>query len=152
MADNLSPQAVTLEGVMYTIMPLAGMASFRMQNRLAAILAPSAAPLLIGDTAALPAAIRDLFVKLTPNEQEEITRELLDRSTADGKTLLNSKGTGCFDAHFATRSHLVWPLLHHAIRVNFSGGFDALVKWLRPLLAGMLSKAAESNSPSTSDT
>lgn len=151
MADELKPQATVIEGVRYTVMPLAGMAAFRMQNRLAAILAPSAAPVIVGDTAALASAMRDLFGKLTPNEQEEITRELLERSTADGKTLLSVKGAGCFDAHFATRSHLVWPLLNFAIQVNYAGGFDALVKWIGPLLTGWVKKAEGSSSPSTSE-
>lgn len=118
-------------GVTFAVTPLPGKKALRMQPRLARIFAPALAQ--AGED--IGAALDSLFLRLTPDEYEAITQELLYNATADGVPLFNAGG--CFDALFTGRSELVPQLLRFAIEeVNFAGFFDAFGGMLKRLAAG----------------
>ena len=105
-------------GVNFGVTPLPGKRALRMQPRLARIFAPALAQ--AGED--VGGALDSLFLRLTPEEYEAITSELLYNATADGVPLFNAGG--CFDALFTGRSEMVPQLLKFAIEeVNFAGFF-----------------------------
>ncbi len=105
-------------GVTYTVTQLPGMKALRMQPRLARVIAPA----LAQASTDIGAGVASLFERLTPDELEAITRELLYNATADEIPLFGVKG--CFESHFAGRSEKLIALLRFAIEeVNFAGFF-----------------------------
>lgn len=127
----IEPKCKEIGGITFAVTPLPGKKALRMQPRLARIFAPALAQ--AGED--VGAALDSLFSRLTPDEYEAITSELLYNTTADGVPLFNAGG--CFDTLFTGRSELVPQLLKFAIEeVNFAGFFDAFGGMLQKLAAG----------------
>ncbi len=109
-----------IKGITFSVTPLPGKKAARMQPRLGRLFAPAIAQAATRDVGG---ALDTFFSRLTPDEYEAITQELLFNALADGVPLYGPGG--CFDALFTGRSEIVPQLLRFAIsEVNFAGFFD----------------------------
>lgn len=151
MSNDLVMQFRDIDGVKYGVAPLPAMRGFRLKAKLLADVLPAVALAFDKDNArGLADAASQLFQALTPDELEAATRELLYRSTADGKLIFNGKGVGdLFETHFAGRTHIVWQLLRFAAEVNWSGFFDELRKRLGPALQTLISQFSSQSASSS---
>jgi hypothetical protein len=148
-------EEVNVDGFRYRVTQLTGFAGFRMSNRILHLLVdalPAVAKLvnqgkglreLLGTTdveALLPAA-GSIINKLSADDQESLTRELLEPVVV----VLNGKQEpvlDIFDTHFQGRIASVYKLVFAAIRVNF-GNFG--------VGRGSAGTSPQSQTPSVSD-
>lgn len=133
----LETQTKTIDGHKFTVTQLPAMRGLRMFRRLGSAVAPAIARAVESakaggdlELASAASAVDLLFSKLTEDELEAITRELLSQSTMDDMALFPSQ----FDLKLSGRIETVLKLLAFAVEVNYRGFFDALrgVLTLRP--------------------
>ena len=94
------------------------------------------------DTQSLGAALEALFERLTPEQQDQMTEELLQGALVDGVPLWPQ-----FNVHFQGRVREAFQLLHFSLKVNFGDFFKGLLA-----AAGSLSPKKPAEKPSTSPT
>lgn len=107
----------TIDGVRVTLTQLPAMRALKLLPRLGKILAPVLGHLNTDVAAALPL----LFDRLTGEELEDITKELLSTALADGKPLLQ-----VMDLVFQGRPETVLKVLKFALEANYRGFFSGL--------------------------
>lgn len=108
-------------GVRFGVTTLPGMRGLRMQNRLLRIVGPALARASDGD---ISTAVGLLFDKLSDDELESITKDLLYNATANDVPLFGAGGS--FDGVMAGKAEVAFQLIMFAIQVNFGGFFDVL--------------------------
>jgi hypothetical protein len=121
---------VSVDGFRYRVTQLTGFAGFRMSNRLLRLMVdalPAVAKMAGGaklsalldqELDTLLPAVGAIIAKLTADEQEEITRELL----APVVVVLSGKQEpvlDVFDIHFQGRIASAYKLVFQTIKVNF---------------------------------
>ena len=134
----------------YTVQQLPARPALKLFNKLARVATPALGKLMSGgatkiselDTANLGAALEALFERLTPEQQDQMTEELLQAALVDGAPLWPQ-----FNVHFQGRIAEVFQLLRFALKVNFGDFFKGLLA-----AAGSLSPKKPAEKPSTSPT
>ena len=134
----------------YTVQQLPARPALKLFNKLARVATPALGKLMAGgatkiselDTASLGAALEALFERLTPEQQDQMTEELLQTALVDGAPLWPQ-----FNVHFQGRIAEVFQLLRFALKVNFGDFFKGLLA-----AAGSLSPKKPAEKPSTSPT
>jgi hypothetical protein len=115
------------------------MRSLRLAARLGKVVGPALVGALMtgGMSADALPALGTLFDRLSPDELEVLTRELLASATVivDGK---NAPVMDVFDSIFQGRLHEVLQLLRAALVLNYGESFSELVA----AASGLTSKAA----------
>lgn len=150
-------QTKTIDGMTFTVQQLPAMRAQRLKPRIVSILAGPAAKIgtVLGgarrledlDLGALAGAFDALAGKLSPDEYEAVTRELLETTLVQqGPNLIPLLPV--FDDIMAGRTLTVDKLLLFAVEVNYGDFFDALRGAFGRTLAESLSK--ESTISSTS--
>lgn len=135
----------------YTVQQLPARPALKLFNKLARVATPALGKLLGGqgtaklselDATSLGAALEALFDRLSPEQQDQMTEELLQGALVDGAPLWPQ-----FNVHFQGRIVEVFQLLRFALKVNFGDFFKGLLA-----AAGSLSAKKPAESPSTSPT
>lgn len=138
----IKTQTTTIGGVRYTVQQLPVTRALRLSAKLGGILAPALAKAsksvagtnldnIAGlDISLLGDALETLMMKMTPDELEFCTKELLYVLEKDGKDISRS-----FDTEFCGELLTVFKLLRFAFEVNFGDFFDAARGWQAKLRA-----------------
>lgn len=122
-------QTAVIDGMTFGITQLTTMKSLRMLNRLGRALGPALAKLgsvsagNVADMSVGPfgEAVAALCERLSDDELEAITRELLATATVNGALLMPQ-----FDVTLQGRADTVIKLLKFALTVNYGSFFNAL--------------------------
>lgn len=131
----IKTQSVVIDGDTYELTQLPAMRAMKLFARIGGVLGPAlaqAAPaasakgVLGMDIGLLGGAIESLAAKLTPEELEVITKDLLWSLRKNGKDC-----TGSFDVEMQGKIMTVFALLRFAFEVNYGDFTDALRR-LRP--------------------
>ncbi len=111
-----------IDGARYGVSQLPAMRGLRMFNRLTRVLGPALTKAAAADgLGSLPDALLLLTEKLSDDELEAITRELLYNATQNEAPLMS-----LFDTLMAGKTGTVLKLLAFAVEVNYASFFDAL--------------------------
>lgn len=140
-----------IDGARFVVTKLPAMRGFRTLNRLMRALGPALAAaagaaggLMEMNLGQLGSAVELLFEKLSDDEQEHLTRELLYAASANGKPLFGAEG--CFDDEFAGKHDTLLKLIVFAIEVNYGSFTNAL---RRSIAGAPQAQGTPSSSPST---
>ena len=122
----IATQEKTIDGLRFAVTQLPAMKAFRTLNRIGRALGPALAKGLgalkgkLGDASveALGGAATELFARLSDDELEALTRELLTFCTVDGKPLMPQ-----FDLVMQGRMGTLLKLLRFAFEVNYGDFF-----------------------------
>lgn len=137
----------SIDGMTFGVTQLPAIRGLRLFNRLGRVLAPAlarAAGSQAGgevDLGGLAGALDLLFSKLSDDELEGITRELLWNATVEGRPLLQE-----MDATLGGKVGTLLKLVGFAVEVNYGGFFAAL----RGLVPALVRKAAPRSTSPTS--
>lgn len=126
-------ESKVIDGMTFTVQQLPAMRALRLLNRLGRFFTPALASLVGGggklgqaDVGALAAAAGGLFDRLSEDELERLTKDLLETATV----AIDGKDTGPvmpqFDLLFQGKMGAVLKLLAFALQVNYSDFSDAL--------------------------
>lgn len=138
----IKTQSTNIGGVKYTVQQLPVTRALRLSAKLGGIIAPALAKAsksvsgmslesLGGlDVALFGDAIETFMTKMSPDELEFCTKELLYVLEKDGKDISRS-----FDTEFCGELMTVFKLLRFAFEVNFGDFFDAARSWQTKLRA-----------------
>jgi hypothetical protein len=124
----LEPREVLIGERRFTLSPLPAMRAHRLLARLGRIAGPAVISAIIegGLSAQALPALASFFDKLSPDELEGLTRELLAGSSVnDGKS--NQDVMAVFDIAFQGRLHEVLQLLREALVLNYGASFHTLL-------------------------
>lgn len=140
----IATQERTIDGMKFTVTQLPAMKGLRTLNRIGRVLGPAFAKVAGAsgsgnvtdmDLSKLGDAVEALFERLTDDELEQLTRELLAQATCDGKLLMPQ-----FDLILAGKVDVILQLLRFAFEVNYGNFFAGL--------AGMVAAGQAKPSPS----
>lgn len=156
------PPNIVIDGATYVVSPLPTWRGFELQLRIL----PAAIDIMtaiakvwreglleadVGEVArelgpALSDLVARVFQRLPPAEFSAVARELLQLATCNGQALFGAAGNP-IDVLLQQKTATLWPLLWHAIRVNYPDVFR-----MRPRPAAGASanaEAAPSGTPTT---
>jgi len=140
----------SIDGLNFGVTQLPAMRGLRLFNRLGRVLAPAVARAAASQTdgevqlEGLAGALDLLFAKLSDDELEGITRELLWNATVEGRPLLQE-----LDATLGGKVGTLLKLVGFAVEVNY-GGFFAVLRGLVPTLVPRPAASRSSSPPSAS--
>ena len=135
----------------YTVQQLPARPALKLFNKLARVATPALGKLLGAqgaaklselDVASIGTALEALFDRLTPEQQDQMTEELLQGALVDGAPLWPQ-----FNVHFQGRIAEALQLLRFALKVNFGDFFKGLLA-----AASSLSPKKPAENPPTSPT
>lgn len=141
-----------IDGFKFTVPQLPAMRSLRMLRRLSSAFGPAVAQAFGSATGevdfkGLASALEMLFMKLTEDELEQITKELLAQALVDGRPLLRE-----MDLTLAGKPGTLLKLLAFSVEVNYGSFFAGLRERLAPMLAAQAKKVSASISATTNPT
>lgn len=123
----LKSETRVIDGDTYEIRQLGGRAAFKLWNRIVGIVGPAIGKLagLVGanngDLTVYGEVVSALTARATPDELDDIRKQLLYATTRNGKVVSEA----AFEMDFAGSVLTIYKLMYAALEINYADFFDA---------------------------